>query len=48
MKTNFLPALVFGLSAISAIPAHAEDKKAEQIHVRGSIGDSSRSFIRKS
>ncbi|MDR6631874.1 hypothetical protein J2X72_000645 [Phyllobacterium sp. 1468] len=39
---NILPALVLGLSGIAAMailasPVHAEDKKAEQIHVRGSI-----------
>ncbi|WP_310069290.1 hypothetical protein [Phyllobacterium sp. 1468] len=42
MMKNILPALVLGLSGIAAMailasPVHAEDKKAEQIHVRGSI-----------
>ena len=42
MIKNFLPALMLGLSgilsaAILASPVHAEDKKAEQVHVRGSI-----------
>ncbi|MBX5156962.1 hypothetical protein HJB89_07425 [Rhizobium sp. NZLR8] len=42
MKTNFLPALMLSLSAISsaaitAMPVFAQDQKAEQIHVRGSI-----------
>lgn len=44
MIKNILPALVLGLSAIAspailAVPLHAEDKKAEQVHVRGSIVD---------
>ncbi|QKK16201.1 hypothetical protein [Rhizobium indicum] len=42
MIKTILPALVLGLSAIAtaalpAAPAHAEDQKPEQIHVRGSI-----------
>lgn len=44
MIKNILPALVLGLSGISSAailagPVHAEDKKAEQVHVRGSIVD---------
>ncbi|API52728.1 hypothetical protein BMW22_14865 [Rhizobium leguminosarum] len=42
MIKTILPALMLGLTAIAsaalpAAPAHAEDQKAEQIHVRGSI-----------
>lgn len=42
MIKNILPALVLGLSAIASaaillVPVHAEDQKAEQVHVRGSI-----------
>ncbi|MGO6968990.1 hypothetical protein [Rhizobium leguminosarum] len=42
MIKTILPALMLGLTAIStaalpAAPAHAEDQKAEQFHVRGSI-----------
>ncbi|MBY5748738.1 hypothetical protein [Rhizobium leguminosarum] len=42
MIKNILPALVLGLTTIAsaalpAAPAHAEDQKAEQFHVRGSI-----------
>jgi len=42
MIKTILPALLLGLSAIAstalpAAPVHAEDQKAEQIHVRGSI-----------
>ncbi|MBY3347240.1 hypothetical protein [Rhizobium laguerreae] len=42
MIKNILPALLLGLTAIAsaalpAAPVHAEDQKAEQIHVRGSI-----------
>lgn len=44
MNKNILSALMLGLSGISsaailAAPVHAEDKKAEQVHVRGSIVD---------
>jgi hypothetical protein len=42
MTRKIPPAIVFGLSSIVsmaalATPAHAEDKKAAQIHIRGSI-----------
>lgn len=38
MFRNILPALVLGLSALlSAASVHAEDQKAEQLHIRGSI-----------
>lgn len=42
MMKNILPALAIGLCSISsmavlAAPAHAEEKKAAQIHVRGNI-----------
>ncbi|MBY3363929.1 MULTISPECIES: hypothetical protein [Rhizobium] len=42
MIKTILPALLLGLTAIAsaalpAAPVHAEDQKAEQIHVRGSI-----------
>ncbi|MBY5332058.1 hypothetical protein [Rhizobium leguminosarum] len=42
MIKNILPALVLGLTTIAsaalpAAPTHAEDQKAEQFHVRGSI-----------
>lgn len=38
MYKNILPALVLGLSALlSAASVHAEDQKAEQFHIRGSI-----------
>ncbi|WP_292177724.1 hypothetical protein [Mesorhizobium sp.] len=42
MMKNLLPALALGLSSISsmaalATPAHADDKKSVQLHVRGSI-----------
>lgn len=51
MMKNILPALVLGLSgiasmAILASPVHAEDKKAQQIHVRGSIVSYSASTLR--
>ncbi len=51
MMKNILPALVLGLSgivsmAIPASPVHAEDKKAEQIHVRGSIVSYSASTLK--
>lgn len=51
MIKNFVPAFALGLSvilsaAISAAPVHAEDKKAEQIHVRGSIVNYSGSILR--
>lgn len=44
MIKNILSALMLGLSGISsaailAAPVHAEDKTAEQVHVRGSIVD---------
>ncbi|WP_163882854.1 hypothetical protein [Rhizobium laguerreae] len=38
MFRNILPALVLGLSTLSvAASVHAEDQKAEQFHIRGSI-----------
>ena len=42
MTRKIPPAIAFGLSSIVsmaalATPAHAEDKKAAQIHIRGSI-----------
>jgi hypothetical protein len=42
MIKNILPALMLGLSGISSTailvsPVHAEEKKAEQVHIRGSI-----------
>lgn len=42
MMKNILPAIALGLSSIASVavlatPAHADDKKAAQIHVRGSI-----------
>ncbi|ASR07434.1 hypothetical protein CHY08_10085 [Rhizobium leguminosarum bv. viciae] len=38
MFKNIFPALVLGLSALlSAASVHAEDQKAEQFHIRGSI-----------
>lgn len=48
---NILPALVLGLSgivsmAIPASPVHAEDKKAQQVHVRGSIVSYSASTLK--
>ena len=51
MIKNFLPALVLGLSALSStailtLPVHAEDKKAEQVHVRGSIVNYSGSTLK--
>lgn len=51
MIKNFLSALVLGLSGLSsatilAVPAHAEDKKAEQVHVRGSIVNYSGSTLK--
>jgi hypothetical protein len=51
MIRNFLSALVVGLSGLSsvtilAVPAHAEDKKAEQVHVRGSIVNYSGSTLK--
>ena len=51
MMKNILPALVLGLSGIAAMvipasPVHAEDKKAEQIHVRGSIVSYSASTLK--
>ncbi|CAN7557075.1 hypothetical protein LJR251_003913 [Rhizobium rhizogenes] len=51
MIRNFLSALVLGLSGLSsatilAVPAHAEDKKAEQVHVRGSIVNYSGSTLK--
>ena len=51
MIKNIFPALVLGLSGIAAMvipasPVHAEDKKAEQIHVRGSIVSYSASTLK--
>ena len=51
MMKNILPALVLGLSGIAAMaipasPVHAEDKKAQQIHVRGSIVSYSASTLK--
>ncbi len=51
MMKNILPALMLGLSGISsaailASPVHAEDKKAEQVHVRGSIVSYSASTLK--
>jgi hypothetical protein len=51
MIRNFLSVLVVGLSGLSsatilAVPAHAEDKKAEQVHVRGSIVNYSGSTLK--
>ncbi|CAN7710439.1 hypothetical protein LJR231_005943 [Phyllobacterium sp. LjRoot231] len=51
MIKNILPALMLGLSgiastAILASPVHAEDKKAEQVHVRGSIVSYSASTLK--
>ncbi|MEK1894647.1 MAG: hypothetical protein AAAB20_15465 [Rhizobium sp.] len=51
MIKNFLHALVLGLSAISsavilAAPVHSEEKKAEQVHVRGSIVNYSGSTLK--
>lgn len=51
MIRNFLSALVVGLSGLSsatilAVPVHAEDKKAEQVHVRGSIVNYSGSTLK--
>ncbi|MGO7888657.1 hypothetical protein ACC740_37525 [Rhizobium ruizarguesonis] len=42
MIKKILPALLLGLTAIAstalpAAPVHAEDQKAEQVHIRGSI-----------
>ena len=51
MIKKILSALVLGLSGISssailAAPVHAEDKKAEQVHVRGSVVDFSGSTLK--
>lgn len=51
MMKNILPTLVLGLSAIAAMaipasPVHAEDKNAQQIHVRGSIVSYSASTLK--
>lgn len=49
MIKNILPALVMGLIAVSsaALPAaHAEDQKAEQVHIRGSIVSYSGSVLK--
>ncbi|MFC2251207.1 hypothetical protein ACETRX_16380 [Labrys portucalensis] len=51
MIKNFFPALALGLAALSsaavlASPVHAEDKKAGQIHVRGSILNYSGSILK--
>ncbi|CAN7632288.1 hypothetical protein [Rhizobium sp. LjRoot258] len=51
MIKNFFHALVLGLSAIAsavilAAPIHAEEKKAEQVHVRGSIVNYSGSTLK--
>jgi hypothetical protein len=51
MIRNFLSVFVVGLSGLSsvtilAVPAHAEDKKAEQVHVRGSIVNYSGSTLK--
>lgn len=51
MIKSIFHALVLGLSGISAAamitaPAHAEDKKAEQVHIRGSIVNYSGSTLK--
>ena len=51
MMKNILPTLVLGLSAIAAMaipasPVHAEDKKAQQVHIRGSIVSYSASTLK--
>jgi hypothetical protein len=51
MMKNILPALALGLSgiasmAILASPVHAEDKKAQQVHIRGSIVSYSASTLK--
>ncbi|NKN00765.1 hypothetical protein [Rhizobium leguminosarum] len=51
MIKNILPALVLQLSAIASAailpaPVHAEDQKAEQVHVRGNIVNYSGSVLK--